>query len=48
MYDLKADPEETENLAHRTYKRSELQEREFRRLKKKLAEVEKTRLKPES
>jgi choline-sulfatase len=48
MYDLKADPEETENLAHRSYNRSELQEREFRRLKKKLAQVEKTRLKPQS
>ena len=46
MYDLKQDPEETENIAHRHYKRSELQEREFRRLKKKLAQVEKTRLKP--
>jgi choline-sulfatase len=46
MYDLKEDPEETENIAHRSYKRSELQEREFRRLKKKLAQVEKTRLKP--
>lgn len=46
MYDLKEDPEETENLAHRGYKRSELQEREFRRLKRKLAQVEKTRLKP--
>jgi choline-sulfatase len=48
MYDLKADPEETENIAHRSYQRSELQEREFRRLKKKLAQVEKTRLKPQS
>jgi arylsulfatase A-like enzyme len=46
MYDLKNDPEETENLAHRGYKRSELQEREFQRLKRKLARVEKTRLKP--
>ena len=45
MYDLKEDPEETENLAWKHYKRSPLQEREFQRLKKKLAQVEKTRLK---
>ncbi|HZO05895.1 MAG TPA: sulfatase/phosphatase domain-containing protein, partial [Solirubrobacterales bacterium] len=45
MYDLKEDPEETENLAYKHYKRSPLQEREYQRLKKKLAAVEKTRLK---
>ncbi|HWC07995.1 MAG TPA: sulfatase-like hydrolase/transferase [Solirubrobacterales bacterium] len=45
MYDLKKDPEETENLAHKSYERSALQEREFQRLKRKLAKVEKTRLK---
>ena len=45
MYDLRKDPEETENIAHRGYKRSKLQERELRRLKKKLAKVERTRLK---
>lgn len=45
MYDLKKDPEETENLAHEEFERSPLQEREFRRLKKKLAKVERTRLK---
>jgi arylsulfatase A-like enzyme len=45
MYDLKEDPEETENLAYKDYERSALQEREFQRLKKKLARVEKTRLK---
>lgn len=46
MYDLEEDPEETENLAYKGYERSALQEREFQRLKKKLAKVEKTRLKP--
>jgi choline-sulfatase len=44
MYDLRDDPEETENLAYKDYKRSPLQEREYQRLKKKLAQVEKTRL----
>ena len=45
MYDLESDPEETENIAHPTYKRSEAQERQLRRLKRKLARVEQTRLK---
>ncbi len=45
MYDLEEDPEETENLCASGFKRSELQEREFLRLKAKLAKVSKTRLK---
>jgi choline-sulfatase len=44
MYDLKSDPEETENLAHPGYERSPAQEKQFRRLKRKLARVRKTRL----
>jgi choline-sulfatase len=44
MYDLKKDPEEKVNLAYKGYERSEVQEREFQRLKRKLARVEKTRL----
>lgn len=44
MYDLKKDPEETENLAAPGFKRSETQERQYQRLKKKLAKIEKTRL----
>jgi choline-sulfatase len=46
MYDLKSDPEETENIAHPTYERSPEQERQLQRLKRKLARVEKTRLGP--
>jgi arylsulfatase A-like enzyme len=45
MYDLKADPLERENLAFRGHKRTKKQEEEFQRLKRKLARVEKTRLK---
>ncbi len=44
MYDLKSDPEETENIAHPGYERSEKQEKQLARLKKKLAAVEKQRL----
>lgn len=44
MYDLKTDPYEETNLAYKGYERSELQEREFQRLKRKLARVEKSRL----
>lgn len=44
MYDLEEDPLEQTNLAHEGYERTELQERQFRRLKKKLAQVQKTRL----
>lgn len=46
MYDLKTDPEEETNLAHKGYERSPLQEKQLQRLKKKLAKVEKTRLRP--
>jgi choline-sulfatase len=45
MYDLKADPLEKKNLAYSGYKRTPTQEKEFKRLKLKLARVEKTRLK---
>ena len=46
MYDLKRDPNEERNLAAPGYKRSPLEEREFKRLRKKLAVVEKQRLQP--
>ncbi len=46
MYDLKTDPLERKNLAYSGYERSKEEEREFLRLKRKLAQVEKTRLKP--
>jgi choline-sulfatase len=46
MYDLRADPLERRNLAHRNYKRGARQEREYGRLRHKLAHVEDTRLKP--
>ncbi len=46
MYDLKRDPLERVNLADRGYKRTPLQQKEYRRLRKKLARVEKTRLRP--
>ncbi|HET7443917.1 MAG TPA: sulfatase-like hydrolase/transferase [Solirubrobacterales bacterium] len=46
MYDLKTDPLEKKNLAHKGYKRSEREEKQFQRLKKKLAAVEKKRLHP--
>jgi hypothetical protein len=45
MYDLKTDPLERENLAYKGHKRTKKQEEEFQRLKRKLARVEKTRLK---
>ncbi len=46
MYDLKRDPLERKNLARKGYKRTPEQERQFRRLKRKLARVEKKRLRP--
>jgi arylsulfatase A-like enzyme len=46
MYDLKTDPLEKKNLAHKGYKRSEREEKQFQRLKRKLAAVEKKRLHP--
>jgi arylsulfatase A-like enzyme len=46
MYDLETDPLEKHNIAHHSAKRTPLQEEELKRLKRKLARVEKTRLKP--
>ncbi len=46
MYDLKADPLEKENLAHKRHRRTAEQKRQFRRLRRKLAVVQKTRLPP--
>jgi len=46
MYDLKTDPLEKKNLAFEGYERSEREEAQFQRLKRKLAKVEKTRLQP--
>jgi choline-sulfatase len=46
MYDLKRDPNEQKNLGAPGYQRSPLEEREFKRLQKKLAAVEKARLHP--
>ena len=45
MYDLKTDPQEETNLAYEGYERTEREEAQFQRLKRKLARVEKTRLK---
>jgi arylsulfatase A-like enzyme len=46
MYDLKTDPNERVNLAYKHHKRTPAQQREYRRLRQKLARVEKTRLRP--
>ncbi|MGE0067037.1 MAG: sulfatase-like hydrolase/transferase [Solirubrobacterales bacterium] len=46
MYDLKTDPLEKHNIAHPEAKRTATQERELKRLKAKLATVEKKRLAP--
>jgi len=46
MYDLKRDPLERDNLAREGYERTPLQERHYRRLRRKLARVQRTRLKP--
>ena len=46
MYDLERDPLERTNLAHKGYKRSPSQQREYKRLRVKLAEVQRTRLQP--
>jgi choline-sulfatase len=46
MYDLKTDPLEKKNLAYEGYERSEREEAQLQRLKRKLAQVEKTRLRP--
>jgi choline-sulfatase len=44
MYDLKTDPLEKKNLAYEGYERSQREEAQFQRLKRKLSRVEKTRL----
>ncbi len=46
MYDLKNDPLETRNLAYNGHKRTPREDAEFKRLKRKLARIERTRLKP--
>jgi arylsulfatase A-like enzyme len=46
FYDLLHDPFELVNLAWWGYRRTEEQEREFRRLKRQLAAIERTRLRP--
>jgi arylsulfatase A-like enzyme len=46
MYDLKTDPLERTNLAYKGYKRTPEQERQYKRLRRKLARVERTRLQP--
>jgi choline-sulfatase len=46
MYDLEADPLERINLAHEHHKRTPAQQREYKRLRVKLANVQRTRLAP--
>jgi len=46
MYDLKSDPLERKNLAYRGYRRTPAQQRQYERLRKKLARVQRTRLRP--
>lgn len=46
MYDLKRDPLEKRNLAARGHKRTPLEERAYRRLRRKLGQVQKRRLRP--
>jgi hypothetical protein len=46
LYDLQTDPLERVNLAYRGHRRTPTQQREYRRLRRKLARVEKTRLQP--
>ena len=46
MYDLQTDPLERVNLAHKGHKRTREQQRQYARLRRKLAQVEKTRLQP--
>ena len=46
MYDLKTDPLERRNLAYKGYERTSEQQRQYRRLRRKLAKVERTRLQP--
>jgi choline-sulfatase len=46
MYDLKRDPLERTNLAYKHYNRTPAQERQYKRLRVKLAKVQRTRLQP--
>lgn len=46
MYDLKHDPLERVNIAYKGHKRTPEQKRQLKRLRRKLARVEKTRLQP--
>jgi choline-sulfatase len=46
MYDLQSDPLERVNLAYRHHKRTPEQQRQYSRLKRRLMQVEQTRLKP--
>ena len=46
MYDLKTDPLERTNLAYTGYRRTPSRSAQFKRLQRKLARVEKTRLQP--
>ena len=46
MYDLKTDPLERKNLAYEGRRRTPEQERQFERLQRKLARVQRTRLQP--
>jgi arylsulfatase A-like enzyme len=46
MYDLESDPLERTNLAYKHYKRTPAQQREYKRLRAKLAKVQQTRLQP--
>ncbi len=46
MYDLATDPLERINLAYKHHKRTFEQERQFKRLRRKLARVQRTRLQP--
>jgi hypothetical protein len=46
MYDLKKDPLERKNLAYRGYRRTATEQAQFKRLRRRLAEVRKQRLQP--
>jgi arylsulfatase A-like enzyme len=46
MYDMRKDPNEVTNLADPDYPRTRVQEEQMRRLKRKLARVQRTRLQP--
>lgn len=46
MYDLERDPLERRNLAYKGHKRTPEQQRQYKRLRRKLARVEQRRLQP--